>query len=74
MRKVYCSRAYWKNYIDTIMESINNDKDTIIDMIMYGCIQGAKITLNISIEEAPSYSFEINKLGEKSPFEEDDDE
>lgn len=74
MRKTYVSRAYWEKYIDTIIDSINNDKDTIIDMIMYGCTESAKITMNISLEEAPTYTFEINKFGEKSPFGEEDDE
>ena len=73
--RTYVSRAYWEKYIDTIIDSINNDKDTIIDMIMYGCTESAKITMNISLEEAPTYTFEINKFGEKSPFgEEEDDE
>lgn len=72
--KIYYSRGYWDNYINTIIESINNDKDTIIDMLMYGCIESAKITMNISLDEAPTYTFEINKFGEKSPFGEEDDE
>ena len=72
--RTYVSRAYWEKYIDTIIDSIKEDKDTIIDMIMYGCTESAKITMNISLEEAPSYTFEINKFGEKSPFGEEDDE
>lgn len=72
--RTYVSRGYWEKYIDTIIDSINNDKDTIIDMIMYGCTESAKITMNISLEEAPKYTFEINKFGEKSPFGEDDEE
>ena len=71
--RTYVSRAYWEKYIDTIIDSINNDKDTIIDMIMYGCTESAKITMNISLEEAPTYTFEINKFGEKSPFGEEED-
>jgi hypothetical protein len=73
-RKAFVSRGYWKKYIDTIIDSIKEDEDTIIDMIMYGCTESAKITMNISLEEAPSYSFEINKFGEKSPFVEDEEE
>ena len=72
-RNRYCSKLYWNNYIDSIIHSINNDKDTIIDMIMYGCTESAKITMNISHEEAPSYTFEISKFGEKSPFGEEED-
>lgn len=71
--RTYVSRAYWNNYIDSIIDSIREDKDTIIDMIMYGFTESAKITMNISLEEAPSYSFEINKFGEKSPFGEDEE-
>ena len=73
-RKINCSRAYWDNYINTIIESIDNDKDAIIDMLMYGYTESAKITMNISLDEAPTYTFEINKFGEKSPFGEEDDE
>ena len=72
--RTFVSRAYWEKYIDTIIDSINNDKDTIIDMIMYGCTQGAKITMNISLEEAPSYTVRVDKFGEKSPFGEDEEE
>lgn len=72
--RTYVSRGYWEKYIDTIIDSINNDKDTIIDMIMYGCTESAKITMNISLEEAPTYTFKISKFGEKSPFGEDDGE
>ena len=70
---MYCSRSYWEKYIETIIDSINNDKDTIIDMLMYGCTESAKITMNISLEEAPSYTFEINKFGEKSTFGDEED-
>ena len=72
--KMRCSKKYLENYIDTIIDSIQNDKDTIIDMIMYGYTESAKITMNISLDEAPTYTFEINKFGEKSPFGEDENE
>ena len=69
-----CSRAYWEKYISSIIESVEEDKDTIIDMLMYGCLESAKITLNISLDEAPSYTVEINKFGEKSPFGDEEDD
>lgn len=72
--KIYCSRAYWEKYIDSIIDSIKEDKDSIIDLIIYGkCVDG-KITMNLSRDEFPNYRVTINKVGEKSPFEEDDEE
>lgn len=70
----YISRTYWSKYIDIILESIKADKDSIIDMMMYGSMEGAKITMNISVEKAPTYTFEIKKIGENSPFVENNDE
>ena len=71
---IYCSRTYWSNYIDSIIDSIKEDKDTIIDLLIYGnCIDG-KITMNLCRDEFPNYKVTINKAGQKSPFEEEDDE
>ena len=74
MRKTYASRVYWEKYIDSIMDSINEDKETILNMLIYGCAEDAKITMRISLDDAPKYTFEITKFGEKSPFGEEDDE
>lgn len=73
-RKEMYSRAYWSNYIDSIIDSIKEDKDTILDMIMYGNFHKAKIILNISAEEYPNYTIDINKTAEKSPFGEFEEE
>ena len=70
----YVSRGYWDNYIESIIDSIREDKETIIDMLMYGRLENAKIIMNISSEHLPSYQIKINKSAEKSPFGEDDDE
>jgi hypothetical protein len=72
--KTYYSRGYWSNYIDSIIDSIKEDKDTILDAIMYGEFTNAKITLNIDRDGYPNYSIEINKMAQKSPFGEDEDE
>lgn len=72
--KITYSRGYWSNYIDSIIDSIKEDKETILDMIMYGEFTKAKIILNISKEEYPNYSIDINKVAQKSPFGEDEDE
>lgn len=71
--KKYGSRSYWENYIDSIIESIQEDKDTIIDMLVYGRLIGAKITMNLSLEKSPSYEFDVVKMSEKSPFREEYD-
>lgn len=70
--KKYISRRYWETYIDNIIESIKNDKDIIIDMFMYGHIESAKITMNISENEAPTYTINISKYSEESPFGEEE--
>ena len=72
--KVYYSKAYWEKYIDSIIDSIKEDKDSIIDMLIYGDCIDAKITMNLCKDEFPNYRVTINKVGEKSPFEEDDEE
>jgi hypothetical protein len=72
--KPYVSRGYWNNYIESIIDSIREDKDTIIDMLMYGKMENAEITMNLSAESIPSYQIKIIKIAEKSPFGEEDDE
>lgn len=62
------SRGYWSNYIDSIIESIKQDKDTIIDMLIYGTCVDAKITMHLYNDELPSYTVSVRKAGEKSPF------
>lgn len=72
--KTYYSRGYWSNYIDTIIDSIKEDKDTILDMIMYGKFNDAQIVMKVSRYSLPSYQINVNKIAEKSPFGDDDDE
>ena len=72
--RTYISRAYWKNYIDTIISSIQRDEDTIINMLMYGELEEAEILMKLSAEKLPKYQFKMSKIAEKSPFGEEDDE
>jgi hypothetical protein len=69
----YYSRAYWNNYIDSIIDSIKEDKETIIDMLVYGRLVEANIKMDLSSEESPSYEFNVIKMGQKSPFGEEED-
>lgn len=71
--KNYGSRKYWENYIESIIDSINEDKDTIIDMLVYGRLIEAEISMILSLEKHPSYEIEIVKMAEKSPFREEED-
>ena len=71
--KNYGSRKYWENYIDAIIDSINEDKDTIIDMLVYGRLIEAEIIMNLSLKKHPSYEFYVVKMSEKSPFREEND-
>ena len=59
------SRTYWSNYIDSIIDSIKEDKDTIIDMLMYGNVEKAKITI-IAIGKMIAKAMKMaKKLGKK---------
>jgi hypothetical protein len=71
---MYISRKYWENYIDSIIDSIQEDKDTIIDMLLYGRLEKAKIIMKLSVDSAPSYQVTIDKMAEKSPFGGESDE
>lgn len=73
-KKIYSSRGYWEKYIDSIIDSIKEDKDSIIDMLIYGNCIDAKITMNLRKDEFPNYRVTINKAGEKSPFGDDEDD
>ena len=70
---IYGSRAYWNNYIDCIIDAIKEDKDTIVDMLVYGRLVEAEIGMILSLEKHPSYEIEIVKMAEKSPFREEED-
>lgn len=70
----FASRAYWNNYIDSIIDSIKEDKDTILDMLTYGNLESAEIIMSLSAEKIPSYQIKVNKIAEKSPFGEDEEE
>ena len=72
-KEIYGSRAYWNNHIDVIIDSIKEDKDTIIDMLVYGRLIEAEIIMNLSLEKHPSYEIDIVKMAEKSPFREEED-
>jgi hypothetical protein len=77
MMKLSCefaSRSYWNNYIDSIIDSIKEDKETILDMVTYGNLKSAEITMRLSLGKAPSYLIKVDKTAEKSPFGEDEDE
>lgn len=74
IKKRYCSRAYWNNCIDSIVSSINEDKDTIIDMLMYGSLENAEIIMKLSPNKAPSYELKVDKIAERLPFEDYVDE
>ena len=70
----FASRAYWSNYIDSIIDSIKEDKDTILDMLTYGKLESAEIIMSLSAEKIPSYQIKVNKIAKKSPFGEDEEE
>ena len=70
----FATRIFWNNYIDSLIKSVQEDKDTIIDMLIYGCTSKADITLHLNVEKAPIYEINVEKIAKDSPFGEDDDE
>jgi hypothetical protein len=72
--KRYCSRTYWENYINSIIDSIQEDKDTIIDMLVFGRLEKAEIVMCLNTGEYPNYKIKVCKIAEKSPFGEENDE
>lgn len=70
----YASRLFWNNYIDSIIDSIKNDKDTIIDMLIYGRLSNAEITMLLNTRKTPSYEIKVKKIAEKSPFGEENED
>lgn len=76
MRKLhtFVTRAYWDNSLESAINSIREDKDTILDMLSFGELENAEITIKLSADRAPRYEIKVNKIAEKSPFEEDDEE
>ena len=73
-RKVFCSRAYWENFINSAIDSITEDKDTILDMLTYGNLEKAEIIIKLYANKSPSYQLKVEKTAEKSPFGEEDGE
>lgn len=70
----FASRAYWNNCIDSIIDSIKEDKDAILDLLTYGNLHEAEIIMELSLEKCPSYLIKVDKIAEKSPFGEENDE
>jgi hypothetical protein len=71
---MFYSKGYWSNYIDSIIESIKEDKDIIIELLMYGNLERAEIIMRLSMNESPNYQIKVNKIAEKSPFGEENGE
>jgi hypothetical protein len=75
MRKTrkFVSPAYWNNCIDSIIDSIKQDKETIIDILTFGSLGKAQIIMNLDADKAPSYQIRVDKIAEKSPFGDDEE-
>lgn len=73
-RKTSVSKGFLALYLDSILESINDNKDAIIDFLYFFEAENAEITMKLDIFKAPSYEFKINKTAEKSPFGEEDEQ
>lgn len=43
-------------------------------MLTYGKLESAEIIMSLSAEKIPSYQIKVNKIAEKSPFGEDEEE
>lgn len=67
------TRAYWENYIDSLIDSIIEDKGKIIDLIMSDSIKSVNITMCLDALTAPIYDILISKNSKKSPFGESEE-
>lgn len=56
-----------------IMELSTSIKSKIIDILVYGRLVEAEISMILSLEKHQSYKIEILKMAEKYPFREEQD-
>ena len=54
------TREYWSNHIDGCIETLKNDKEKLLDLILDRCIE-MDITIPIHIGEAPQYRVSYSK-------------
>ena len=60
MKNKFGSREYWSKYFDDCIETLKNDKERLLDLIMDRCIY-MDITIPIRIDEAPQYKVDFSK-------------
>jgi hypothetical protein len=70
----FVSMAYWDKCLETAIDSIREDKESILNLVTYGSLGKAQIIINLDADKAPSYQIRVDKIAEKSPFGEDEEE
>lgn len=70
----FVSMAYWDNCLESAIDSIREDKESILNLVTYGSLGKAQIIINLDADKLPSYQIRVDKIAEKSPFGDDEDE
>lgn len=60
MKTEFGDREYWGKHLDMCIETIKNDREKLLDIIMDKC-QSIDITIPIRVGEVPLYKVEFFK-------------
>lgn len=63
-KQQYGTKEYWKNHLDSVLKTLEEDKDKLIDIMMDKCIC-MDILIPIRIREAPRYEVNFSKCSLK---------
>lgn len=56
----YGTKEYWKNHLDSVLKTLEEDKDKLVDIMMDKCMS-MDIIIPIRIGEAPRYEVNFSK-------------
>ena len=59
-KEQYGTREYWKNHLDSVLKTLEEDKDKLLDIMMDNCMS-IDILIPIHIGEAPRYEVNFSK-------------
>ena len=63
-KEQYGTREYWKNHLDSVLKTLEEDKDKLVDIMMDKCMS-MDILIPIRIGEAPRYEVNFSKCSLK---------
>lgn len=56
----FCSREYWGEYFDDVVDTLKADKEKILDIIKDHC-RGVTISIQFALNEVPHYEVNYTK-------------